>query len=59
MIRHKLVILLTVAVLSAVSCDRSFVFMQLTDTQIRMLIRNYDPKVKYKRINGKRFVRET
>ena len=32
---------------------------QLTDTQIRMLIRKYDPKVKYKRINGKRFVRET
>ena len=34
MMRHKLIILLTVTVLSAVSCDRSFVFMQLTDTQI-------------------------
>ena len=31
---------------------------ELTDTQLRMLIKNYDPKVKYKRINGKRFVRE-
>ena len=31
----------------------------LTDTQIRILIKNYDPKVKYKRISSKRFVRET
>ena len=31
---------------------------KLTDAQIRMLIKNYDPKVKYKRISGTRFVRE-
>ena len=31
----------------------------LTDAQIRMLIKNYNPKVKYKRINSKRFKRET
>ena len=31
---------------------------KLTDAQIRMLIKNYDQKVKYKRISGTRFVRE-
>ena len=31
---------------------------KLTDVQIRMLIKNYDQKVKYKRISGTRFVRE-
>lgn len=31
---------------------------KLTDTQLRLLIKNYNPAVKYKRINGKRFIRE-
>ena len=31
---------------------------KLTDAQIRMLIKHYDPKVKYKRISGTMFVRE-
>lgn len=31
---------------------------KLTDAQIRMLIKNYDQKVKYKRISGTMFVRE-
>lgn len=31
---------------------------KLTDMQLKLLIKNYDPKVKYRRINDKRFVRE-
>lgn len=31
---------------------------KLTDLQLRSLIKNYDPKVKYKRINGRRFVKD-
>lgn len=30
----------------------------LTDTQIRMLIKNYNPAVKYKRISGRKFVKQ-
>ena len=30
----------------------------LTDTQIRMLVKNFDRNVKYKRINGRRFIRQ-
>ena len=30
----------------------------LTDTQIRMLIKNFDSSVKYERINGRRFVKQ-
>ena len=30
----------------------------LTDTQIRMLIKNFDRSVKYERINGRRFVKQ-
>lgn len=32
---------------------------KLTDTQLRMLAKHFDRSVKYKRINGKRFIRET
>lgn len=31
---------------------------ELTDNQIRMLIKNYNPDVIYKRINSRRFVRD-
>ncbi len=30
----------------------------LTDTQIRMLVKNFDRNVKYIRINGRRFVKQ-
>lgn len=30
----------------------------LTDTQIRMLIKNYNPAVKYQRISGRKFVKQ-
>lgn len=32
---------------------------KLTDTQIRILIKQYDPKVKYRRINGRTFRKES
>ena len=31
---------------------------QLTDLQLRSLIKNYNPSIKYRRINGKRFAKE-
>lgn len=31
----------------------------LTDAQLKMLIKNYDPNTVFKRINNKRFIKET
>jgi hypothetical protein len=31
---------------------------ELTDSQLRMLIKSYDNRIIYKRINGRRFIKE-
>lgn len=37
-------------------CFKLFDCPKLKDTQLRMLIKRYDPNVKYERISGNRFV---
>ena len=32
---------------------------KLSDAEIRMLIKQYDKKIKYRRINGRKFIKET
>lgn len=39
-------------------CFKYYDCPDLTDTQLRMLIKHFDRSVKYERINGKRFVRQ-